>query len=77
MSAIRADKRHASGRVLAQRKRKMLWLLCAVLGAALGQRMAVGIGKGDITGPVVQVAMMGFADPRQKATGFGQVIFLF
>ena len=54
-----------------------MWrLLFAVLGAALGQRMAVGIGKGDITGPVVQVAMMGYADPRQKSTGFEKLIFL-
>jgi len=63
------DKRHASGRALPKEKKRMWWLQCAVLGAALGQRMAVGIGKGDITGPVVQVAMMGYADPRQKSTG--------
>ena len=69
MITIRGDKRHAMGRVLGRQRTKMWWLQCAVLGAALGQRMAVGIGKGDITGPVVQVAMMGYADPRQKSTG--------
>ncbi|CBY33757.1 unnamed protein product [Oikopleura dioica] len=37
--------------------------------------MAVGIGKGDITGPVVQVAMMGYADPRQKSTGYHSRLF--
>ena len=69
MITIGGDKRHALGRVLGRQRTEMWWLQCAVLGVALGQRMAVGIGKGDITGPVVQVAMMGYADPRQKSTG--------
>ena len=55
-----------------------MWrLLFAVLGAALGQRMAVGIGKSDITGPVVQAVLMGFADPRQKSSGLKFLIFYF
>ena len=59
----------------AREKIKMLALFCALLGGVLSQRLAVGVGKGDVTGPVVQVARMGYADPRQKSTGYHSRLF--
>jgi neutral ceramidase len=35
----------------------------------------IGVGKGDITGPVVEINMMGYADPNQKGTGLRQRLY--
>ncbi|CAK8678859.1 unnamed protein product [Clavelina lepadiformis] len=35
----------------------------------LTERYYVGVGRTDVTGPIVQVNMMGYAHPEQKATG--------
>lgn len=35
----------------------------------------LGVGKADITGPVVEVNMMGYADPKQLGTGLRQRLY--
>ncbi|KAM0333225.1 hypothetical protein ACHAQA_001885 [Verticillium albo-atrum] len=35
----------------------------------------LGIGKADITGPVVEINMMGYADPKQVGSGLRQRLF--
>jgi neutral ceramidase len=35
----------------------------------------VGVGRGDITGPVVEINMMGYADPNQVGTGLRQRLY--
>ncbi|MCJ1352591.1 MAG: hypothetical protein MMC33_002575 [Icmadophila ericetorum] len=35
----------------------------------------LGVGKGDITGPVVEINMMGYADPNQLGTGLRQRLY--
>ncbi|KAK1831614.1 Neutral/alkaline nonlysosomal ceramidase [Podospora conica] len=35
----------------------------------------VGVGKADITGPVVEINMMGYADPKQLGTGLRQRLY--
>ncbi|EFE43952.1 hypothetical protein TRV_01275 [Trichophyton verrucosum HKI 0517] len=35
----------------------------------------VGIGKADVTGPVVEIVFMGFADSEQKGTGLRQRLY--
>lgn len=35
----------------------------------------LGVGKGDITGPVVEVNLMGYADPKQLGTGLRQRLY--
>lgn len=35
----------------------------------------VGVGKADITGPVVEINMMGYADPKQTGTGLRQRLY--
>ncbi|KAI9670477.1 MAG: hypothetical protein M1817_004344 [Caeruleum heppii] len=39
------------------------------------QLYVVGVGKADITGPVVELNMMGYADPSQKGTGLKQRLY--
>ncbi|KAJ4306211.1 hypothetical protein N0V88_001007 [Collariella sp. IMI 366227] len=41
----------------------------------LGDRYLIGVGKADITGPVVEVNLMGYADPKQVGTGLRQRIY--
>lgn len=41
----------------------------------LGDQYLLGVGKGDITGPVVEVNMMGYADPKQVGTGLRQRLY--
>lgn len=40
-----------------------------------GDQYLVGVGKADITGPVVEVNLMGYADPKQLGTGLRQRLF--
>jgi neutral ceramidase len=35
----------------------------------------LGVGKADITGPVVEINMMGYADPKQLGTGLRQRLY--
>jgi len=35
----------------------------------------IGVGKADITGPVVEINMMGYADPNQLGTGLRQRLY--
>jgi neutral ceramidase len=39
---------------------------------ASGDRYLIGVGKADITGPVVEINLMGYADPKQLGTGLRQ-----
>lgn len=41
----------------------------------LGDRYLLGVGKADITGPVVEINMMGYADPKQVGTGLRQRLY--
>lgn len=36
---------------------------------AIADTYLIGVGKADITGPVVEVNLMGYADPKQVGTG--------
>lgn len=40
-----------------------------------GDQYLLGVGKGDITGPVVEVNLMGYADPNQLGTGLRQRLY--
>lgn len=35
----------------------------------------LGVGRGDITGPVVEINLMGYADPKQVGTGLRQRLY--
>jgi neutral ceramidase len=39
-----------------------------------GDKYLIGVGKGDVTGPVVEIGMMGYADLSQTGTGLRQRI---
>lgn len=41
---------------------------------AAGDKYLLGVGKADVTGPVVEIGMMGYADLAQKGTGLRQRI---
>ncbi|KXX79287.1 Neutral ceramidase [Madurella mycetomatis] len=41
----------------------------------LGERYLIGVGKADITGPVVEINLMGYADPKQVGTGLRQRLY--
>ncbi|AEO56019.1 hypothetical protein MYCTH_2300436 [Thermothelomyces thermophilus ATCC 42464] len=43
--------------------------------SSFGDRYLVGVGKADITGPVVEVNLMGYADPKQVGTGLRQRLY--
>ncbi|KAK4144144.1 Neutral/alkaline nonlysosomal ceramidase [Dichotomopilus funicola] len=43
--------------------------------SSLGDQYLLGVGKADITGPVVEVNLMGYADPNQIGTGLRQRIY--
>ena len=49
------------------------------MGAAMGQdtgdQYLIGVGKADITGPVVEINLMGYADPNQLGTGLRQRLY--
>ena len=40
-----------------------------------GDLYFVGVGKADITGPVVEINLMGYADPKQVGTGLRQRLY--
>lgn len=40
-----------------------------------GDQYLVGVGKGDITGPVVEINFMGYADPAQVGSGLRQRLY--
>nr|OQO21001.1 hypothetical protein B0A51_11408 [Rachicladosporium sp. CCFEE 5018] len=40
-----------------------------------GHQYLLGVGKGDITGPVVEINFMGYADPAQLGTGLRQRLY--
>ncbi|KAF7549949.1 hypothetical protein G7046_g8175 [Stylonectria norvegica] len=40
-----------------------------------GEQYLLGVGKADITGPVVEINMMGYADPKQVGTGLRQRLY--
>lgn len=42
---------------------------------ANGYNYLLGVGKADITGPVVEINMMGYADPKQLGTGVRQRLY--
>ncbi|KAJ4396694.1 hypothetical protein N0V93_000915 [Gnomoniopsis smithogilvyi] len=42
---------------------------------AEGDQYLLGVGKADITGPVVEVNLMGYADPKQLGTGLRQRLY--
>ncbi|KAM7203674.1 Neutral/alkaline nonlysosomal ceramidase [Rhypophila sp. PSN 637] len=44
-------------------------------GTGLGDQYLIGVGKADITGPVVEINLMGYADPNQVGTGLRQRLF--
>ncbi|ORY68716.1 Neutral/alkaline nonlysosomal ceramidase [Pseudomassariella vexata] len=47
----------------------------ADLPAAEGDEYLLGVGKGDITGPCVEINLMGYADPKQIGTGLRQRLY--
>ncbi|KAH8893207.1 Neutral/alkaline nonlysosomal ceramidase [Thozetella sp. PMI_491] len=40
-----------------------------------GDQYLLGVGKADITGPVVEINLMGYADPNQVGTGLRQRLY--
>ena len=46
-----------------------------VASASHGDSYLLGVGKGDITGPVVEINMMGYANPQQLGTGLRQRLY--
>ncbi|KAL2045226.1 hypothetical protein N7G274_002309 [Stereocaulon virgatum] len=40
-----------------------------------GNQWLLGVGKADITGPVVEINMMGYADPKQMGSGLRQRLY--
>lgn len=40
-----------------------------------GDQYLLGVGKADITGPVVEINLMGYADPKQVGTGLRQRLY--
>ena len=40
-----------------------------------GDKYLIGVGKADITGPVVEINFMGYADPAQTGTGLRQRLY--
>ncbi len=52
------------------------WLHAENTANALsGDRYLLGVGKADITGPVVEINLMGYADPKQLGTGLRQRLY--
>lgn len=59
----------------------LLVALCALLflnvapAAAVGDKYIIGVGKADITGPVVEIGFAGYADLEQTGTGLRQRLY--
>ncbi|KAI9881167.1 MAG: hypothetical protein M1830_007145 [Pleopsidium flavum] len=43
--------------------------------SSAGELYLLGVGKADITGPVVEINMMGYADPKQVGSGLRQRLY--
>ncbi|KAK4177855.1 putative neutral ceramidase precursor [Triangularia setosa] len=43
--------------------------------SANGDQYLLGVGKADITGPVVEINLMGYADPKQVGSGLRQRLY--
>ncbi|KAI0594655.1 Neutral/alkaline nonlysosomal ceramidase [Biscogniauxia sp. FL1348] len=43
--------------------------------SVLGDEYLIGVGKADITGPCVEINLMGYADPKQIGTGLRQRLY--
>jgi len=41
----------------------------------MGDKYLLGVGKADITGPVAEINLMGYADPKQLGTGLRQRLY--
>ncbi len=52
----------------------LLWTSAPEL-AKRGDLYLLGVGKADITGPVVEINMMGYADPNQVGSGLRQRLY--
>jgi len=52
-----------------------LFLLAAPCLVLSQQTYTLGVGKSDVTGPVVEIGMMGYASPPQKGSGLRQRIY--
>lgn len=50
-------------------------LLQTAVAHAMGDEYLIGVGKADITGPVVEINLMGYADPAQTGTGLRQRLY--
>lgn len=50
-------------------------LATTTAGTYQGDEYLLGVGKADITGPVVEVNLMGYADPKQLGTGLRQRLY--
>ena len=46
--------------------------LVSCAAAATGDKYLIGVGKADITGPVVEIGFAGYANPSQTGTGLRQ-----
>jgi neutral ceramidase len=53
----------------------LLLATVAVLVSAVGDKYLIGVGKGDITGPVVEIPFHGYAMLDQKGTGVKQRLY--
>ncbi|PWW74491.1 Neutral/alkaline nonlysosomal ceramidase [Tuber magnatum] len=53
----------------------ILYILCTARAQTRGDKYLLGIGKADVTGPVVEIGMMGYASLGQKGTGLRQRLF--
>ncbi|CUS15350.1 unnamed protein product [Tuber aestivum] len=53
----------------------ILYILCAARAQPRGDKYLLGVGKADVTGPVVEIGMMGYASLDQKGTGLRQRLF--
>ncbi|KAG0641459.1 Neutral/alkaline nonlysosomal ceramidase [Tuber brumale] len=53
----------------------ILYILCTARAQARGDKYLIGVGKADVTGPVVEIGMMGYASLDQKGTGLRQRLF--
>lgn len=51
------------------------WLSGKTPSESGGDQYLVGVGKGDITGPVVEINFMGYADPAQVGSGLRQRLY--
>eukprot|EP01047_Picozoa_sp_COSAG01_P126807 COSAG01_NODE_55994_length_321_cov_0.981982_1_plen_76_part_01 len=53
----------------------MVGAASAAVGEADDQPFLVGLGKADMTGPIVEVNQMGYAQPSQLAAGIHTRLF--